>query len=89
MITSYLFQQHIYLSLTIFCMLFFSEHVNKIKSMGRHLFVKFHHNLVENRMRLAAATNNTIMMRSFLNSGVSPNCCDIQGRTPLHLASCR
>ncbi|OAD54654.1 Ankyrin repeat domain-containing protein 54 [Eufriesea mexicana] len=43
----------------------------------------------EHRMRIAAATNNTIAMRRLLNSGVSPNTCDIQGRTPLHLASCR
>lgn len=48
-----------------------------------------HTRLIEHRMRIAAATNNTIMMRTLLNSGASPNTCDAQGRTPLHLASCR
>lgn len=45
--------------------------------------------ITERRMRAAAATNNTIMMKQLLNSGVSPNHHDEQGRTPLHLASCR
>lgn len=44
---------------------------------------------IERKMRVAAATNNTIMMRQLLISGVSPNNHDEQGRTPLHLASCR
>ncbi|CAK9826353.1 Ankyrin repeat domain-containing protein 54 [Anthophora retusa] len=43
----------------------------------------------ERRMRIAAATNNTIMMRRLLSCGVTPNNCDIQGRTPLHIASSR
>lgn len=45
--------------------------------------------LIERKMRLAAATNNTVMMNRLLSSGVSPNNHDEQGRTPLHLASCR
>ncbi|KAG7189701.1 hypothetical protein KM043_017369 [Ampulex compressa] len=45
--------------------------------------------LIERKMRLAAATNNTMIIRRLLNSGVSPNNHDEQGRTPLHLASCR
>ncbi|CAK9818795.1 Ankyrin repeat domain-containing protein 54 [Anthophora plagiata] len=40
-------------------------------------------------MRIAAATNNTIMIRRLLSCGVTPNNCDIQGRTPLHIASSR
>lgn len=48
-----------------------------------------HKRLIEHRMRVAAATNNTMVMRCLLNSGVSPNACDSQGRTALHLASCR
>ncbi|KAK9294743.1 hypothetical protein QLX08_010729 [Tetragonisca angustula] len=76
--------------------LILNEHVNKIKVINKphrhqHLVSVFdvYSRLIEHRMRMAAATNNTIMMRDLLNSGVSPNCCDVQGRTPLHLASCR
>ncbi|CAD1469434.1 unnamed protein product, partial [Heterotrigona itama] len=69
------------------------QYVNKIKfvSKSQRLVSVFdvHTRLIEHRMRMAAATNNTIMMRNLLNFGISPNCCDIQGRTPLHLASCR
>ncbi|CAK9803992.1 Ankyrin repeat domain-containing protein 54 [Anthophora quadrimaculata] len=43
----------------------------------------------DRRMRIAAATNNTIMMKRLLSCGVTPNNCDIQGRTPLHIASSR
>ncbi|CAK9818797.1 Ankyrin repeat domain-containing protein 54, partial [Anthophora plagiata] len=43
----------------------------------------------DRRMRIAAATNNTIMIRRLLSCGVTPNNCDIQGRTPLHIASSR
>ncbi|CAK9803994.1 Ankyrin repeat domain-containing protein 54 [Anthophora quadrimaculata] len=43
----------------------------------------------DRRMRVAAATNNTIMMRNCLSCGVTPNNCNIQGRTPLHIASSR
>lgn len=77
-------------------MLFFSEYVNKIKVItkphrNQHLVSVFdiYSRLIEHRMRMAAATNNTVMMIDLLNSGISPNCCDVQGRTPLHLASCR
>lgn len=61
------------------------------KRRNRHLLPVFdvHTRLIEHRMRIAAATNNTMMMRNLLNSGASPNTCDKQGRTPLHLASCR
>lgn len=41
------------------------------------------------RMRLAATVNNTMLMSSLLQSGVSPNCSDSDGRTPLHHAACR
>ncbi|KOX73982.1 60S ribosomal protein L18 [Melipona quadrifasciata] len=46
-------------------------------------------NLFQHKLRMAAATNNTFMVQEFLSIGVSPNCCDLQGRTPLHLAACR
>ncbi|KAF3422019.1 hypothetical protein E2986_09298 [Frieseomelitta varia] len=76
--------------------LLMNEYVNKMKVINKprrnqHLISVFdiYSRLIEHRMRMAAATNNTIMMRDLLNSGVSPNCCDVQGRTPLHLASCR
>lgn len=52
-------------------------------------WVNIHGPFIERKMRLAAATNNTIMMSRLLSSGVSPNNYDEQGRTPLHLASCR
>lgn len=45
--------------------------------------------LSERKMRLAAATNNIEMIQRLLLTGVSPNNDDEQGRTPLHLASCR
>lgn len=41
------------------------------------------------RMRIAAVTNNIMLMRRLLSYGASPNNCDFLGRTPLHLASCR
>ncbi|XP_076619567.1 ankyrin repeat domain-containing protein 54 [Colletes latitarsis] len=44
---------------------------------------------LEHKMRLAAATNNTSMMRRLLCSGVSPNNHDEKGRTALHVVSCR
>ena len=44
--------------------------------------------LVERKMRLAAATNNTSMIRRLLSNGVLPNNHDEKGRTPLHIASC-
>ncbi|XP_054000185.1 ankyrin repeat domain-containing protein 54-like [Hylaeus anthracinus] len=44
---------------------------------------------IERKMRLAAAINNTMMVRRLLISGVSPNNHDAKGRTPLHFASCR
>ncbi|XP_003707825.1 ankyrin repeat domain-containing protein 54 [Megachile rotundata] len=47
------------------------------------------YSITERRMRAAAATNNTIMLKHLLDSGASPNNHDEQGRTPLHLASCR
>ncbi|XP_029031843.1 uncharacterized protein LOC117600316 isoform X2 [Osmia lignaria lignaria] len=68
----------------------------KMKSV--HTSHRYHHPVswsysqapfIERKMRVAAATNNTIMMRQLLISGVSPNNHDEQGRTPLHLASCR
>lgn len=40
-------------------------------------------------MRFAAATNNTELLTRLLEKGVSPNNHDDQGRSPLHLASCR
>lgn len=43
---------------------------------------------MERRIRVAVVTNNTIMIKQLLNSGVSLNEADEQGRTPLHLASC-
>ena len=45
--------------------------------------------IIQHRMRIAAATNNTMVMRILLDSNISPNSGDKQGRTPLHLASCR
>lgn len=50
---------------------------------------KFHEAFMERKMRIAAYANNTDLMRRLLNTGVSPNNQDEQGRTPLHLASCR
>ncbi|KAK2576937.1 hypothetical protein KPH14_005555 [Odynerus spinipes] len=50
---------------------------------------EFREAFMERKMRLAAYTNNTELMRRLLNTGVSPNSHDEQGRTPLHLASCR
>lgn len=50
---------------------------------------EFHEAFMERKMRLAAYANNTDLMRRLLNTGVSPNNQDDQGRTPLHLASCR
>ncbi|XP_043259421.1 ankyrin repeat domain-containing protein 54-like [Colletes gigas] len=44
---------------------------------------------LEHKMRLAAATNNTSMMKRLLCSGVSPNNHDEKGRTALHFVSCR
>ncbi|CAD6242405.1 GSCOCG00009485001-RA-CDS [Cotesia congregata] len=41
------------------------------------------------KMRFAAATNNTELLTRLLEKGVSPNNHDDQGRSPLHLASCR
>lgn len=41
------------------------------------------------KMRLAATVNNTMLMSSLLQYGVSPNCPDSDGRTPLHHAACR
>lgn len=41
------------------------------------------------KMRVAATTNNVEMMQRLLEQGVSPNSYDEQGRSPLHLASCR
>ncbi|KAI4499843.1 hypothetical protein M0802_005099 [Mischocyttarus mexicanus] len=49
----------------------------------------FREKLMERKMRLAAYTNNVDLMKRLLNSGVSPDSRDVQGRTPLHLASCR
>lgn len=75
--------------------LLMDEYVNKIKVINKphrsHLVpvVDGLSRLVEHRLRMAAATNNTLMVEDFLISGISPNCYDIQGRTPLHLASCR
>lgn len=43
----------------------------------------------QRRMRMAAATNNIELMTELLRNGVSPNCFDDQGRTPLHHAVCR
>lgn len=45
--------------------------------------------LMERKMRLAAATNNIVLITRLLNTGISPNNSDDQGRTPLHHASCR
>ncbi|XP_050465184.1 ankyrin repeat domain-containing protein 54-like isoform X4 [Cataglyphis hispanica] len=41
------------------------------------------------KMRLAATVNNTMLMSSLLQTGVSPNSPDSDGRTPLHHAACR
>ncbi|CAL1684904.1 unnamed protein product [Lasius platythorax] len=41
------------------------------------------------KMRLAATLNNTILMSTLLERGVSPNSPDSDGRTPLHHAACR
>lgn len=49
----------------------------------------FREKFMERKMRLAAYTNNIELMRRLLISGVSPDSRDEQGRTPLHLASCR
>lgn len=48
-----------------------------------------HKRLMQHRIRVAAATNNTMMMKYLLGTGISPDSCDSQGRTALHLASCR
>ncbi|KAF7387309.1 hypothetical protein HZH68_012986 [Vespula germanica] len=50
---------------------------------------EFRETFLERKMRLAAYTNNIELMRRLLNTGVSPDSRDEQGRTPLHLASCR
>lgn len=44
---------------------------------------------IQRKMRLAAATNNIMLMHRLLETGVSPNNHDEHGRTPLHHASCR
>ncbi|KAL6265114.1 hypothetical protein P5V15_005204 [Pogonomyrmex californicus] len=44
---------------------------------------------LERRIRLAATTNNIDLLKRLLDLGVSPNCHDNHGRTPLHLAACR
>ncbi|KAK1135773.1 hypothetical protein K0M31_000347 [Melipona bicolor] len=76
--------------------LLMDEYVNKIKVINKphrnqHLFpvVDIYNRIIEHRLRMAAATNNTLLVEDFLFSGISPNCYDIRGRTPLHLASCR
>ncbi|XP_072745337.1 ankyrin repeat domain-containing protein 54 [Anoplolepis gracilipes] len=48
---------------------------------------QIHH--VGRKMRLAATVNNTMLMSMLLQSGVSPNNSDNDGRTPLHHAACR
>ncbi|GLH14473.1 hypothetical protein R5R35_009265 [Gryllus longicercus] len=45
--------------------------------------------LEEHKLRSAASTNNVDQVADLLHSGVNPNCCDHQHRTPLHLAACR
>ncbi|OXU20487.1 hypothetical protein TSAR_003328, partial [Trichomalopsis sarcophagae] len=73
------------------------SHLGRIKrcafrSQKKRSYIEFDElksQVKERKMRLAAATNNTDMMRILLESGVSPNNCDDQGRSPLHLASCR
>ncbi|XP_015190823.1 PREDICTED: ankyrin repeat domain-containing protein 54-like [Polistes dominula] len=49
----------------------------------------FREKFMERKMRLAAYTNNVELMKRVLMAGVSPDNRDEQGRTPLHLASCR
>ncbi|XP_031829209.1 uncharacterized protein LOC116425510 isoform X2 [Nomia melanderi] len=43
--------------------------------------------LMKSKMRSAAATNNTSLMKRLLSTGVSPNIHDGTGRTALHVAS--
>ncbi|KAK3911381.1 Ankyrin repeat domain-containing protein 54 [Frankliniella fusca] len=42
----------------------------------------------ERKLRVAVSSNNIELVQSFLFSGVSPNCIDSMGRSPLHLAAC-
>lgn len=44
---------------------------------------------LENRMCFAASTNHVEAVQRLLNNGVSPNCRDAMGRTPLHIAGRR
>ncbi|XP_012283325.1 ankyrin repeat domain-containing protein 54 [Orussus abietinus] len=45
--------------------------------------------VAERNMRIAASVNNIEQMQNFLSNGISPNHCDTQGRSPLHLACLR
>ncbi|XP_033346560.1 ankyrin repeat domain-containing protein 54-like [Bombus vosnesenskii] len=79
---TFLVNQHVYCS---------KIKLTKEKRRNRHFvsLVDDYTRLVQHRMRIAAATNNTMVMKILLDSNVSPNSGDKQGRTPLHLASCR
>ncbi|KYN07516.1 hypothetical protein ALC62_01718 [Cyphomyrmex costatus] len=44
---------------------------------------------IQQRMRLAATTNNVSLMKRLLEFGISPNNHDDHGRTPLHISACR
>lgn len=54
-----------------------------------HHYVTRNNSFFGRKMQLVAALNDTNKMRMLLSFGVSPNNHCTQGRTPLHVASCR
>ncbi|XP_076237219.1 ankyrin repeat domain-containing protein 54 isoform X1 [Calliopsis andreniformis] len=58
-------------------------------SRRRDRYVPWNCPVIGRKLRLAAAMNDTGLMRKHLCGGASPNNHDEKGRTPLHIASCR
>lgn len=73
------------------------DHVGKIKcaTKARHCRLKYRYRGVlcasrfNQKLRLAASTNNTELVQRLLMAGADPNSSDEHKRSPLHLAACR
>ncbi|XP_053606174.1 ankyrin repeat domain-containing protein 54-like [Plodia interpunctella] len=67
------------------------DHIGKIKctTKARHCRLKYRCGSSKNqRLRVAASTNNVELVETLLMAGADPNSSDEHKRSPLHLASC-